>query len=401
MRARQEVSACVMGSMDLVRPLGMAGVPCTVVAPPGNPVLHSRFVHHVSSWEDDQTSSETSLERLIRFGSGQARRPVLFYEEDGQLRLISRNRERLAEVFSFVIARSDLVEDLTDKARFQALAERLELPVPAAQVVNPSRAPVPDLRLTYPVVVKPVRNRIPWAVIESSGKALFVESAERLLSMWPRLAAADIDLIIQEAIPGPESRIESYHVYVDDSGVTAAEFTGRKIRTYPLSCGHSTALETTDAADVRVLGRSIVQKLDLSGVAKIDFKRDPDGRLHLLEVNPRFSLWHHLGAVAGLNIPALVYADLTGLPRPETGTARTGIRWCKPWEDLRAVRASGSSVYRWLPWMLACEAKSAITWDDPMPLLRGSLSRLSRKRTSPEGSQFRGAQGGHENCHLL
>ena len=40
------------------------------------------------------------------------------------------------------------------------------------------------------------------------------------------------------------------------------------------------------------------------------------GRLHLLEVNPRFNLWHHPAAVAGVNLPALVHADLTGAPRP-------------------------------------------------------------------------------------
>src|SRR5215470_19812901 len=40
----------------------------------------------------------------------------------------------------------------------------------------------------------------------------------------------------------------------------------------------------------------------LTGVAKPDFKRAPDGRLLLLEINPRFNLWHHLGAVAGVNL---------------------------------------------------------------------------------------------------
>ena len=61
---------------------------------------------------------------------------------------------------------------------------------------------------------------------------------------------------------------------------------------------------------------TIVERLALTGVAKLDFKRDPQGNLRLLEINPRFNLWHHAGAIAGVNIPALVYADLAGLPRP-------------------------------------------------------------------------------------
>jgi len=132
------------------------------------------------------------------------------------------------------------------------------------------------------------------------------------------------DVLAQELVPGPETRIESYHVYVDRSGTIAGEFTGRKIRTLPATCGHSTALEISDAADVRAEGRALAEKLDLRGVAKFDFKRGPDGRLHLLEINPRFNLWHHLGAAAGVNLPAMVYADLTGLPRPraENGARR-------------------------------------------------------------------------------
>lgn len=376
MGAGQQTQACVMGNLDLVRPLGLAGIPCVVVATPGNPVLHSRFVSKTASWEDDDSDAEASVETLMHFGAAQSSPMTLFYEGDGQLRLISRHREKLAQVFRFVIAAPDLVEDLLDKARFQMLAERLNLPVPAGQLITPSTATPSDIQIRFPVVIKPVRSRNTWTEIENSGKALLVNSVDDLQVLWPRLVGAGLDLMVQEAIPGPESCIESYHVYIDNQGATVAEFTGRKIRTYPLSCGHSTALETTDVTDVRDVGREIVRKVDLRGVAKLDFKREANGRLHLLEINPRFSLWHHLGAVAGVNMPALVHADLTGLPRPTGRNARAGVRWCKPWNDVKAARESGMPTSTWLRWALACEAKSVMSWDDPMPLLRGALSQM-------------------------
>lgn len=369
-----------MGNIDLVRPLGLAGIRCAVAAPRGHPVFHSRFVCKASSWVEDETNDHARIEALLRFGAAQREPPVLFYEGDSQLLLVSRHREALAQGFRFVIADSTIVEDLTDKARFQALAARLDLPVPAALLINASGSSPSDIDLRFPVVIKPTQHRGAWAAIEGAGKALVVNTVEDLKRLWPRLAAADLDLIVQEAIPGPESCIESYHIYADQRCTTVAEFTGRKIRTFPLSCGHSTALETTDCADVRALGQDIVQKLGLHGVAKFDFKRGPNGKLHLLEINPRFSLWHHLGAIAGVNIPALVYADLAGLPRPQGRTARAGVRWCKPWEDVRAARACGLPTITWLLWTLRCEAKSSIAWDDPIPLLRGALSRLPYRK---------------------
>ncbi len=67
----------------------------------------------------------------------------------------------------------------------------------------------------------------------------------------------------------------------------------------PAAYGHTTALVITDAPDVVELGRRLTGLLGLVGVAKLDFKRAPDGRLHLLEVNPRFNLWHFAGRRPG------------------------------------------------------------------------------------------------------
>lgn len=90
--------------------------------------------------------------------------------------------------------------------------------------------------------------------------------------------------------------------------------------------------------------------------------------LLLLEVNPRFNLWHHLGAVAGVNLPALVYGDAVGRPRPPMRAARAGVRWLRPSTDRRAAKASGISLASWLSFAARCEAKSVLAWDDPMPV---------------------------------
>jgi D-aspartate ligase len=132
-----------------------------------------------------------------------------------------------------------------------------------------------------------------------------------------------------------------------------------------------------------------VQRLGLRGVAKLDFKRDPQGKLHLLEVNPRFNLWHHPAAIAGINLPALVYADLVGLPRPAALRARAGVRWCRMWKDFPAAWAGGVPLPTWLAWALRCEAKSALSWDDPLPVLRSTLFRLLWRRI-PLASSRRG-----------
>jgi D-aspartate ligase len=283
--------ACVMGDMDLLRPLALAEIPCAVVSRPGVPSLYSRYALSRLAWDDYSGDTERLLDALVTFGTAQPEPPVLFYQEDGQTLLISRHRERLAKAFRFVVADSDLVEDLLDKARFQTLAARHELPVPTARRFDPAKIEPAHLGLRFPLILKPLTRLDRWNDALGSRKALCAENLETLRALWPQLSALGLELLAQEFVHGSEARIESYHCYVDQQGRIAGEFTGRKIRTYPLRFGHTTALEITDAADVRGQGRNIVERLSLSGVAKLDFKRDMQGNLRLLEINPRFTPW--------------------------------------------------------------------------------------------------------------
>ena len=137
-RRRTPAVACVMGDMDLLRPLVLAGVPCAVVTRAGVPSLYSRYAQSRLVWDDCSKDTEVLVDALVRFGKAQSERPVLFYEEDAQVLLVSRHRERLAQAFRFVIADAQLVEDLLDKGRFQLLAERFEFPVPAGRRFKPA-----------------------------------------------------------------------------------------------------------------------------------------------------------------------------------------------------------------------------------------------------------------------
>jgi D-aspartate ligase len=386
--AAAPAAACVIGSMDLVRPLGLAGIRCAVVARPGDPARLSRFT---STLIDEREAD--LVDALEVFARGQREPPVLYYETDEALRFVSGQRERLARSFRFVVPDAAQVETLLDKARFARRAEALGLPVPRSQPVDMRDDVAPDdIGLSFPLVVKAHNRDARWFPLGTSGpgavspsysaKALRVTGRAQLAALWPRLVASGLEMILQEEVAGGESAVESYHAYVDERGRRAGEFTGRKIRTLPARFGFTTALQTTEASDVAAIGRDVLERLRFRGVAKLDFKRAPDGTLFLLEINPRFSLWVHAGAVAGVNLPALVHADASGRPRPPVARARGGVRWCRPLKDLAAARAAGVPIARWLPWMLACEANSAWAWDDPMPVLRGKLLPLAARRMS-------------------
>lgn len=372
--------ACVLGGMDLVTPLGRAGIRSAVVVPPGDPAVWSRHVVDVLAAMNSWTEPEAYLKRLVTWANGQEVRPILYYGTDGDLLMISRHRETLAEAFRFVVPEVGLVEDCVDKSRFAARARALGLRVPPSAVI-----PRDSVDLRFPMVAKPVSHAdgVPEGF---DGKATLVRTPADLRDLTGRVTGP---LLLQELVPGPESRIESWHAYVDAQGVVA-DFSGAKLRTFPQAYGESIWLQITDKADVRAEGRRAAAALGLKGVCKIDFKRAPDGTLWLLEVNARFNLWHNLGAAAGVNLPAMVHADLSGLPRPIPGTCVRASTWVETRELLRGMTAEGEHARAWLAAVASSTTRSTGAWSDPMPLARGLLAPAAMNRMRRMRVRLRG-----------
>ena len=375
--------ALVMGDVDMVRALGLAGIGAAFFGPDDEPARLSRHVHAQLPWIDPWDEQEELVEALLAFARAQPEPPVLLPQTDATLLLASRHRDRLSEGFRLALADAELVEGLVDKGRFQALAAEHALPVPAAQRLRPvPGGPPPALEVPFPLVVKPLTRTPGWTQLAGSSKALHVLDGDGLAAAWPELSELPTELLAQQLISGPESRIESFHVYVDPRGEIAGSFTGRKIRTFPVDYGHSTAVEIVGLPDVAQLGREVVARLALKGVAKLDFKRDDAGRLHLLEINPRVNLWHYPGALAGVNLPALMYADLTGRERPPVSARPRELAWVDPLQDMRAARAWGVSPWAWLRFLAGCRAICGLAWADPAPFLRGKLWGAVWRRTA-------------------
>lgn len=399
--------ACVIGDLSLVRALGRAGIPVAVVTEDArSPVARSRYCKRIVEVPSFVDRPAEAVRALARFGAAQPAAPVLFTEGDHDLLAVSRARTALAGCFRLALPDEELVEDLVDKLRFAALAQRLSLPVPVTRRLwrDGSLAAQTDDWDRFPCVVKPaLRTRwfdsaLRGPALHGNQKAVSVESRAELARLLPLLERHETDFVLQEAIPGGEERIVSYHAYVRTDRARAAEFTGRKVRTSPRTYGMSSCLEITDDPRVERAGREVLERLGFRGVIKLDFKSDArDGRLLLLEANPRFTLWHHPAAVAGVNVPELVYRDLVepGRRSVRPARARSGVRWMSLRNDLRALpqyRAAGElSVGRWLLDVWRADVTEDWMWSDPVPGLVDAAAAAQRAVRRALGGRARRA----------
>ena len=364
----------LLGGINLVRALGLAGIPVIVASPePYTPAMASRYCTG-RCLLPPLGQREALVQRLLQVGQqlhdAEGCRIPLFYGDDDYLGLIQDHAGELEKHYALLLNPPALSRALHSKAQFQALGESRGLPVPMRldfEVVG---------QYTGPVLVKP-KMKTDWEgsavyneLFSHAGKARIFANGTAVLENDLVRRMKD-ELQFQEYIPGDDRSLWSFHGFADEKSELVEWFTGRKIRTHPALTGDSTYLELAHDDELAALGRDIVRRAGLKGIFKMDFKRHADtGRFYLLEINARFNLWHYLGAANGVNLAQVAYEYLTRRVKRPHVTARTTYRWLSLKLDLRAWRREKLNTLEWLGSLLAARKVYDLwSWSDPLPAL--------------------------------
>lgn len=379
----------LLGGMNLVRSLGLAGIPAIVASPePWTPAMASRYCIGRCALPP-LSSPEAVAARLLQAGDILAERlgvrVPLFYGDDDYLGIVQQCVTALSRRYLLLLNDPRTARALHSKPRFQALAERRGLPIPRRLDWEALE------RFDAPVLAKP-KMKTAWhdsqihrRLFGGAGKARIFSSgqAARTNTLVQRLADA---LQFQEYVPGDDRSLWSFHGFADEQSQVLEWFTGRKIRTNPPLTGDSSYLELAHDDALVAHGREVVSRLRLRGIFKIDFKRHAEtGRFYVLEVNARFNLWQYLGAANGVNLAEVAYDYLTRGARPVHKPARSDYRWLCLRLDYKAYRrlaAEGRlSLPGWIGSLLAArKVYDLFSWRDPLPFL---LHLRQRARALP------------------
>jgi len=77
--------------------------------------------------------------------------------------------------------------------------------------------------------------------------------------------------------------------------------------------GHATVMRLIDNREMLIAAEKIVRRLNLSGLVGLDFMlEDQTGNPYLIEINPRATQVGHLALGPGCDLPAALYAAMTG-----------------------------------------------------------------------------------------
>jgi D-aspartate ligase len=265
-----------------------------------------------------------------------------------------------------------------------------------------TRREAAEYRGPFPVLLKPATK--PY-LKRPAVKAWRVEDAAALLRHFDEAAAQTEpgSLVLQELIPG-HRHVQYSYAALCDTGRVLASVTAERVRQHPPDLGRSsTYVETVTNAEVEAAGRRILAELQLTGLAEVEFKRDPrDGSYRLLDINLRVWGWHTIARRAGLDFPYLAWRLAVGEPVAEV-RAPAGLRWLRLTTDLAAgaheIAAGDLGIASYLRSLVRPHERPIAAADDPVPglaevplfLTEAVRERFGRRRGPALGERTPGA----------
>lgn len=330
---RAIVLSCHVIGLAVIRALGVMNVPITAVYYDKNDMGYvSRYANERLYVPDPVKAEDEFLKALLAYGEKRGG-GVLFPVDDPTLKAVSENKQLLGKYFVVACPDRETALRYLDKKLTYEIAAQAGIPVPK------TLAPDSPHELTefadyigYPCLLKPSESHL---YFQRFGKKLLkVENGKQLLAAYEQAQAAEIDVMVQEYIPGDVTNGVNYNSYFWGNEA-AAEFTAQKVRYAPSEFGVPRVVVSKNVPEVIELGRTVLRSIGFYGFSCTEFKMDArDGIYKLMEVNGRHNRSGLLALRCGINFPWIEYNHLVNGELATRQAFSSGIYWIDEMSDI-------------------------------------------------------------------
>lgn len=233
--------------------------------------------------------------------------------------LLSQCGDELHQYFAFHTLPNSLNRQLSLKSSFYKTCEQYNLPHPKTKVVNAEEVAAhayKDLPFDFPIAMKPA-NSTQWLDVDFEGrkKAFIIDNPEDLDTLIQRSYQAGYtgEMILQDFIPGDDSRMRVLNAYVDSDHHVRMMFLGHPLLEDPTpeAIGNYAAIIPDYNEEVFQNIKAFLEDIHYVGVANFDMKYDErDGKYKLFEINLRQGRSSYFVTLNGFNIAQYFVEDL-------------------------------------------------------------------------------------------
>ncbi len=241
---------------------------------------------------------------------------------------VCENKEKLEQFCKVPFPGARSVNLAADKSELFRLARDLGVPIPSTlRLESYNDLQMTLTKISFPVVIKPSRSRVPTQEGWVSTSVKYADSEEELRTILKAESPLAYPVLLQERITGPGIGVFSCY----NRGKPLAFFSHRRLREKPPSGGVSVLRESIPLSPMaRDISTQLLNHLQWHGVAMVEFKMDDrDNIPKLMEINGRFWGSLQLAIDAGVDFPALLIATLGKEEVAPVESYRIGVktRW--------------------------------------------------------------------------
>jgi predicted ATP-grasp superfamily ATP-dependent carboligase len=346
----------------------------------------SRWIEYRNS-PDSLTQPRELLACLFELSEELNQRPILLPTRDHDINFLINSWESLQGSYILPMLPPDRMGRVLNKDVVATAARESGISVPNSVTVTRAEELASARRLQFPCICKPVyatqwRKPGIWDAVGRQ-KVRRVESFEELEEFYASFSHLDPLVSVQEWVEGGETNLQIFGSYCSADHEVRAFFMARKRLQSPRLAGTGIAVEAVPIPDLEEPSRRLLRRLQFRGISEIEFKRDErDGRLYLIEINPRHWDQHGLGTSVGVNLSEALYRDATEQPARAMRQSSARKTWIGDIELFRYVvdvirgRAPARDVSQLFE---ANMVPSIFEWSDLRPFL-AVLGLLTTKR---------------------
>jgi predicted ATP-grasp superfamily ATP-dependent carboligase len=301
-------------ALGVIRNLGQQGVDAYCVLPNQDQFAQvSKYCQGyavVPRLEDDPETMRQWLNTVTR----QAPYPCYIHPtSDLSVLTLSRLLPQLPHCLAS-IPPVEAVETCVIKRRFYQSLAAQGIPHPTTVYSDDGALDDSSSQLRYPVYIKPSISQIFEQVFGRKG--FVAQNRQELHALLQRVAAQDLEVMVQEIIPGPMTNDYIIRGYYNQASRLMGVFAMQTVRSQPFSVSSAlVSVPLCDVAEFAPIITDYLAALYYRGVFMAEFKRDArDGRFKLLEVNARSGGGNAHARLCQFNHILLAYREAIGLP---------------------------------------------------------------------------------------
>jgi D-aspartate ligase len=368
------------------RSLGRAGIKVLGLDSASKVGFYSKYIEaricpHPSQEEEEFIAFMLRIAEMEKFP------PVLFVTSDEFLLPISRNRDRLERHYLMNLPSPQIIECISDKYKQYLLAVEAGIPVPRTFVAKNMDELLEAIHeIPFPAFIKGSEVNLWRSKMGVASKGFVVSNREELMNIFKVILDKGANGLIQEIIPGPDTNHYKSSCYLSRNGEILLAFGLQKVRQQPVGFGFGCLVQSIKYPEMLDLGKEFFTKIGYRGVGSAEFKLDcRDGRLKLIELNPRYWQQNALAEICGMNFPLMNYSELTGGEPNAVRDYRTGIKWVNIYSDIESFREYRQrGQISWRQWLNSFRGEimlSDLEWDDLLPGLREMVTENVLRRS--------------------